>query len=94
MEQSIQSIFQNFALINSYIFSPCWIEHLFLNTITPRSSNLVENFFYFMSNFLWTHFRDLPDFHSSEARLMTASAAHMRQYICSIQPATKKSQCQ
>ena len=22
--------FQDFALINSYLFSPCWIEHLFL----------------------------------------------------------------
>ena len=29
---------------NSYLFSPCWIEHLFLIIITPRSSNLVENF--------------------------------------------------
>ena len=28
-EQSIQSIFQDFALINSYLFSPCWIEHFF-----------------------------------------------------------------
>ena len=46
-EQSIQSIFQNFALINSYIFSPCWIEHLFLIIITPRSSNLVENFLFY-----------------------------------------------
>ena len=27
-----------FALINSYLFSPCWIEHLFLIIITPRSS--------------------------------------------------------
>ena len=42
-EQSIQSIFQVFALINSYLFSPCWIEHLFLIIITPRSSNLDEN---------------------------------------------------
>ena len=32
---------------------PCWIEHLFSIIITPRSSNLVENF-NFMSNFLWT----------------------------------------
>ena len=23
--------------------SPCWIEHLFLIIMTPRSSNLVEN---------------------------------------------------
>ena len=44
-EQSIQSIFQDFALINSYLFSHCWIEHLFLIIITPRSLNLVENFF-------------------------------------------------
>ena len=47
MEQSIQSIFQDFALINSYLFSPCWIEHLFLIKIRPRSSNLVENFLFY-----------------------------------------------
>ena len=46
-EQSIQSIFQDFALINSHLFSPCWIEHLFLIKITPRSSNLVENFSFY-----------------------------------------------
>ena len=46
-EQSIQSIFQDFALINSYLFSPCWIEHLFLIIITPRSSNLVENVLFY-----------------------------------------------
>ena len=34
-------------------FSPCWIEHLFLIIIKPRSSNSVENF-NFMSNFLST----------------------------------------
>ena len=28
-------------------FSPCWIEHLFLLIITPRSSNLVENFLFY-----------------------------------------------
>ena len=40
--------FQDFALINSYIFfSPCWIEHLFLIIITPISSNLVENFLFY-----------------------------------------------
>ena len=33
------------GLINS--FSPCWIEHLFLVIITPRSSNLVENFLFY-----------------------------------------------
>ena len=27
--------FRTIALINSYIFSPCWIEHLFLIIITP-----------------------------------------------------------
>ena len=31
--------FQDFALINSYLFSPCWIEYFFLIIITPRSSN-------------------------------------------------------
>ena len=46
-EQSIQSIFQDFALINSYLCSPCGIEHLFLIIITPRSSNLVENFLFY-----------------------------------------------
>ena len=35
----------DFALINSYVFLPCWIEHLFLIKTTPRSLNLVENFF-------------------------------------------------
>ena len=39
--------FQDFALNNSYLFSPCWIEHLFLITITPRSSNLVENYLFY-----------------------------------------------
>ena len=34
--------FRTLLLINSYLFSPCWIEHLFLIIITPRSSNLVE----------------------------------------------------
>ena len=35
--------------------------------------------FYFMSNFLWTViFRILPDFQSSEARLMAASAANTK----------------
>ena len=28
-------------------FSPCWIEDLFLIIITPRSSNLVENFLFY-----------------------------------------------
>ena len=42
-----QSIFQDFALINSYLFSPCWIEHLFLIMITPRSSNLVDSFLFY-----------------------------------------------
>ena len=42
-EQSMQSIFQDFALINSYLFSTCWIEHHFLIILAPRSSNLVEN---------------------------------------------------
>ena len=33
---------------NQYLFSsPCWIEHLFSIIITPRSSNLVENFLFY-----------------------------------------------
>ena len=75
-EQSIQSIFQDFALINIFLFSPCWIEHLFLIILTPRSSNLVENFLFYEKFLMDCHFRDLPDFQSSEARLMTASAVH------------------
>ena len=46
-EQSIQSIFQDFALINSYLFSPCYIEHHFFIIVTPRSSNLVENILFY-----------------------------------------------
>ena len=38
--------FQDFALINSYLCSPCWIEHLFLFIITPRSFNLVKKFLF------------------------------------------------
>ena len=39
--------FLGLALINSYPFTPCWIEHLFLIIITPRSSNLVEKFLFY-----------------------------------------------
>ena len=28
-------------------FSPCWIEHIFLIIMTPRSSNLVENLLFY-----------------------------------------------
>ena len=87
-EQSIQSIFQDFALINSYLCSPCWIQHLYLIIITPRSSNLVENVLFYEQFFMYCNFRDLPDFQSSEARLMTASAAHAPTHT-SIQTATK-----
>ena len=52
-------------------FSPCWIEHLFLILITLRSSNVVENFLFYEYFLMDCHFRDLPDFQSSEARLMT-----------------------
>ena len=55
-----QSIFQNFALINIYLFTPCWIEHLFLIIITPRSSNLVENFLFYEKFLMDCHFWDLP----------------------------------
>ena len=46
-QKTEQSIFQDFALINSYLFSPCWIEQLSLIIIAPRSSNVVENFLFY-----------------------------------------------
>ena len=52
--------FQDFALINSYIFSPCWIEHHFLVIITPRSLNLVENFLFYEYFLMDFHFLALP----------------------------------
>ena len=54
---------------NQQLFSsPCWIEHLFPILITPRSSNLVENFLFYETFLVDCHFRDLPDFQSFEAR--------------------------
>ena len=54
---------------NQQLFSsPCWIEHLFPIIITPRLSNLVENFLFYETFFMDCHFRDLPDFQSFEAR--------------------------
>ena len=54
---------------NQQLFSSlCWIEHLFSIIITPRSSNLVENFLFYETFFMDCHFRDLPDFQSFEAR--------------------------
>ena len=54
---------------NHQLFSSlCWIEHLFLIIITPRSSNFVENFLFYETFLMDCHFRDLPDFQSFEAR--------------------------
>ena len=54
---------------NQQLFSLlCWIEHLFPIIITPRSSNLVENFLFYETFLMDCHFRDLPDFQSVEAR--------------------------
>ena len=39
--------FQDFALINSYLCSPYWVEHRFSIILTPRSSNLVDNFLFY-----------------------------------------------
>ena len=63
-------------------FSPCWIEHLSLIVITPRTSNLVENFLFYESFLMHRHFRDLPDFQSSEARLTAASAIQKLSEYC------------
>ena len=52
--------FQDFALINSYLFSPCWIEHLFFFIITPRSFNLVNKFLFYEYFLMDCHFRALP----------------------------------
>ena len=52
--------FQDFALINSYLFSPCWIEHLFLFIITPRSFNFVKKFLFYEYFLMDCHFRALP----------------------------------
>ena len=51
--------FLGFALINIFLFSPCWIEHLVLIMITPRSSNLVKNFLFHEQFLMDCHFRDL-----------------------------------
>ena len=67
-EQSIQSIFRT-LLWSTVIFLPCWIEHLFLIIITPRSSNLVENFLFYELFLMDRHFRDLPDFQSSRGTI-------------------------
>ena len=54
---------------NQQLFSSlCWIEHLFPIIITPRSSNLVENFLFYETFLMDCHFRDLPDFQIFEAR--------------------------
>ena len=54
---------------NQQLFSSlCWIEHLFPIIITPRSSNLVENFLFYETFHMDCHFRDLPDFQSFEAQ--------------------------
>ena len=54
---------------NQNLFSsPFLIEHLFPIIITPRSSDLVENFLFYETFLMDCHFRDLPDFQSFEAR--------------------------
>ena len=55
-------------LYSTVIFSPCWIEHPFPIIITPRSSNLVENFLFYETFLMDCHFRDLPNFQSFKAR--------------------------
>ena len=60
--------FQDFAHNQQLYSSPCWKEHLFPIMITPRLSNLVENFLFDETFLMDCHFRDLPDFKSFEAR--------------------------
>ena len=93
-EQSIQSIFQNFALINSYLFF-----NLLDRASLPHYNNTKIIKFGWEVLILWvisyglsfSGFARFPEFRY--ARLMTASAAHAPTHT-SIQPATKKSQCQ
>ena len=61
----------DFSELCSYqqLFSlPSWKEHLFHIIITPRSSNLVENFLFYETLFMDCHYRDLHDFENFEAR--------------------------
>ena len=65
-EQLIQSIFQDFAQINSYLLRLVGKSIYF--PVTPRSLNLVENFLFYETFLMDCHCRDLPDFQSFEAR--------------------------
>ena len=42
-----QSIFLGLCSDEQLFFSPCWIEHLYLIIMTPRSSNLVKNLLFY-----------------------------------------------
>ena len=67
-EQSITVDFSGLCSNQQLFSSLCWIEHLFPIIITPRSSNLVENFLFYETFLMDCHFCDLPDFQSFEAR--------------------------
>ena len=64
-------------LWSTVIFSPCWIEYHFPIIITPRSSNLVENFSFYEYFLMDWNFRDSPDFTLAEFRVQQ----QMRQHI-------------
>ena len=66
---TVDTVYFSGLCCNQNLFSsPFWIEHLFPIIITPRSSDLVENFLFYETFLMDCHFRDLPDFQSFEAR--------------------------
>ena len=67
---------------NQQLFSlPSWKEHLFHIIITPRSSNLVENFLFYETLFMDCHYRDLHDFENFEARWQINGKSQKWQWI-------------
>ena len=80
-QKTEQSIFQDFALINSYLFFTLLDRASF-----PQYNNTKIIKFgwelYFMSNFLWTVIFGFARFPEFRARLMTASAVHKLSLYC------------
>ena len=79
------SRFFRLALINSYLFSPCWIEHLFLIIITPRSSNLVENFLLWVISYglSFSGFARFPEFQGTNNDSFSSTCASTYQHSTS-----------
>ena len=81
-----QSIFQDFVLNNDYLFfPPCWIEHLCLIIITPRSSNLVENFLSWVISYglSFSGFARFPEFRGTINDSFSSTCANTYQHSTS-----------